>query len=179
MALVGVADTVQMLRTKLRLDSTAMQVNQVVSQCNTISAPGDTAQFWQQAQDLLGSTVDVLGTAPATVPDGTIIVSAVYNDRGVNRVAWQVRSGTGGHASAFGGAGGTAALPAGFAVPGDHTLVVTEIFAPTKAWALSGKLMGGKQDRLLGATTMLISRALDPARLRQPPSASTAMACTA
>src|SRR5690242_20026053 len=103
--MLGGADAVQMLRTKLRLDSTAMQVNQVISQCNTISTPGDTAQFWRQAQDLLGSTVDVLGTNPSlAVPDGAIVVTAIYNDNGVNRVAWQLSSGTGGQASAFGGA---------------------------------------------------------------------------
>ena len=171
--IMGAADVAGMLRVKLRLDSAAQQVGHVVAQCNTVSAPGDTSQFWAEAQKLLD------GVTVLNASGGAVIVSVAYRENGANKVAWQIRTGNTAHASAIGAAGGTATLPAGFAPPGEHNIIVTEVFAPVKALMLNGKVVGSPTGETLKATTLTVSRALDPVRLRQPLTANSQMACTA
>lgn len=168
-------DLVQLIRTQLRLDAAATQLGQIVSQCNRITDPGDTSQFWTHAQRILGGVGRVTGgSAP-----GAVIVSAVFSEEGANRVAWQRRTGDAGRPSSVGRQGGAATLAGGFVVPAGQTLIVTEIYAPRQAWVLSAGLMGDLLPRMLNGTTLFLSRAPDASALQQPPEAEAEADCTA
>lgn len=173
--MVGVAEVSNTLRVKHRLDSTSQQIGQVVSQCNVVSA-GDAGQFWREATKLLEGATS-LGT------DAAVIVSAVYKDGRTDRVAWQLRTGSGTFASAIGAPGGAANLPGTFSPPGEHVVIATEVFSNVQPLVLDPQLAAKmaevvKLPKTVSATTFTISRALDPAALREL-STDSKMKCTA
>jgi Flp pilus assembly protein TadG len=171
---LGTFDLVQMLRAQLRLETVAVQVGQIVSQCTQITKPGDTSQFWGHAQQIAGQVADL--NHPG---GGSVIVSAVVNENGANRVAWQEQTGNLSFASAIGVEGGPATLPGGFRVPVGQTLIATEVFATIRPWVLSANLLDGDMRQNVHGTTLYLSRAPDPAQLRQRPTDSSTKVCTA
>jgi hypothetical protein len=168
-------DTVNLLRAQMRLDSTALQLGQLVSQCTRIVTPGDTDQFWAYADRIIGDLGDVTGAAP----DGAVVISAVGLVGGANRVAWQTRTGSAGFASRVGTAGGSPTLPGGFLVPAGQTMFVTEVFLRRDTWALGASFMGGAEPQTLTGMTTFLSRAPDAASLQVAPASRTTPDCTA
>jgi len=173
--ILATTDLVQSLRAQMRLDSAAVQLGQVVSQCNTINTPGDTAQFWSYAQSIVGN----LGAVTGASAQGAVIVSAVYSASGTNKVAWQVRTGNVNQSSSVGTAGGTATIAESFVVPTSQTLLVTEVYLPRQAWVLSAGLMHGTMPEVLNGTTLFMTRAPNATALQQSPTASSLPNCTA
>lgn len=176
LALLGLAmsDVVNLFRAHLRVESTALQLGQLVSQCNAITAPGDTSQFWAYAQRVMGSTGAVTGPNAS----GAVIVSAVGRANNANQVAWQQRSGNPSLQSRVGTPGGTATLDGNFQVPQGQTLFVTEVFLPRETWVLAAGFMSNPGERVLRGTTMFLTRAPDAPALLQPPTASSQTNCT-
>jgi Flp pilus assembly protein TadG len=172
---LATADLVRFIRSQLRLDSTAVQLGQLVSQCNRITTPGDTDQFWAYAQRIIGS----LGTVTGTSPQGSVIISAVYSQSGANKLAWQKRTGNTAQASSVGStAGGAATIKEGFVVPTGQTLLVTEVSLPQQPWVFSANLMGNVLPKVLNGTTLFLTRAPDAPSLQQQPAASAQPDCT-
>jgi Flp pilus assembly protein TadG len=170
--LLATFDLVQYLRTQLRLDTIAVQVGQNVSQCNQITTPGDTDQFWSDAQQIAGSAVDF--TNPL---GGAIIVSAIYLSNGANKVAWQIRKGNSLFKSNIDVTGQTTPVLSSFLVPTGQTLITTEVFTNANPWVLSSAFMGGIKTNTLYGNSLLLSRSTNPVQLQQTPTASNATVC--
>lgn len=176
LALIGLAmtDVVNLFRAHLRVESAALQLGQLVTQCNVISSPGDTDQFWTYAQRIVGNLGMVTGANAA----GAVVVSAVGRVDNANRVAWQRRTGSTLHQSLIGTEGGGAALPGGFQVPAGQTLFVTEVFLPRQDWVVAAALVEHNASRVLRGSTMLLTRAPDAPSLLLPPLGSANPNCT-
>lgn len=171
---LAMSDVVNLFRAHLRVESTALQLGQLVSQCNAVTTPGDTNQFWAYAQRVMGS----IGTVTGAGASGAVIVSAVGRVNNANRVAWQQRSGSSAHQSRVGTAGGTATLDGNFEVPQGQTLFVTEVFLPRETWISAAGFFGSDGGRVLRGSTMFLTRAPDAPALLQPPTASSLTNCT-
>jgi Flp pilus assembly protein TadG len=172
---LATADLVQFIRAQLRLDETAVQLGQLVSQCDSIST-ADAQQFWSYAQQIIGSVGNVTG-APKTTP-GAVIISAVYSPDGkTNKVAWQLQTGSGTQRSSVGVQGGTAHITEGFIVPTGDTLLVTEVYLPLQAWVFSSGFMSNVLATTLNGTTLYLTRASDASAIQQIPT-GTQLACT-
>jgi Flp pilus assembly protein TadG len=167
-------DLVNFMRAQMRLDSAALQLGQLVSQCNRIATPGDTDQFWSYAQRIVGN----LGAVSGSGATGSVIISAVAQISGTTQVVWQQRNGASGHASRIGTAGAAATLPGGFAVPTGQTLFVTEVFLPRDTWSLGTLFMGGADQQTLRGATLFLTRAPDATALQQAPVANAQPDCT-
>jgi Flp pilus assembly protein TadG len=171
---LAMSDLVNLFRAHLRVESSALQLGQLVSQCNVISTPGDTNQFWTYAQRIIGD----LGTVTGAGANGAVIISAVGRVGSANQIAWQFRTGATAHQSEIGTAGAAANLPGGFVVPAGQTLFVTEVFLPRATWTIAAGLMGGSDDRVLQGSTMFFTRAPDAPALLLPPTSSAQPNCT-
>lgn len=173
---LATSDLVQFIRSQLRLDETAVQLGQLVSQCDSISA-ADAQQFWTYAQQIVGSVGTVTG-APNTTP-GAVIISAVYSTDGkTNKVAWQLSTGNPTQGSSVGVAGGTAKITEGFIVPSGDTLLVTEVYLPLQAWVFSAGFMGNVLATTLNGTTLYLTRASDASAIWKTVPAGNQLACT-
>lgn len=175
MRVLFTTDLVQHLRGQMRLEAVAAQVGQIVSRCGEITVPGDSGQLQAFAQEIAGG----LTTLTRADSGGALVISAIYNDNGANRVAWQIRSGNIATASGIGGAGALGRLPADMVVPPGQTLLATEAFATVSPFSLVARLMGSGGPREIYAVSLFLTRAPDAVRLQQPPTASNAMVCTA
>lgn len=173
---LAATDLVQLLRSQLRLDAAAVQLGQLVSQCNRITDPGDTAQFWVYAQSIVGN----LGTVTGSNAQGSVVVSAVYSQAGANRFAWQRRTGNAAQLSSVGTGtpGGAAKIAETFIVPTGQTLLVTEVFLPRQPWVLSVNFMPAALPRVLNGTTLFMTRAADAPAIQQLPTSKTQPDCT-
>jgi len=173
---LGMTDVVNLFRAHLRVESAALQLGQLVSQCNIITTPGDTNQFWTYAQRVIGT----LGTVTGVGATGAVVVSAVGRVNNANQVVWQQRTGSTTHASEVGTAGNAATLAGGFQVPAGQTLFVTEVFLPRATWdtAVTHQLIDAPETRVLQGSTMFLTRAPDAPSLLLPPTASAAPNCT-
>ena len=153
---LATADLVQFIRSQLRLDATAVQVGQLVSQCNSITDSGDISQFWTYAQRIVGG----LGTVTGANAQGAVIISAVYTLNGKNTLAWQKKTGNPTQASSVGSTQGKAAtITEGFVVPAGQTLLVTEVSLPQQPWVFSAGFMGSVLPAVLNGTTLFLTRA--------------------
>jgi Flp pilus assembly protein TadG len=173
---LATTDVVQFLRSQLRLDATAVQLGQLVSQCNRITDSGDINRFWTYAQQIVGS----LGTVTGANAQGAVIISAVYvNGIGTNKLAWQRKTGNATQTSSVGlTQGGTATITEGFVVPVGQTLLVTEVFLPQQPWVFSARFMGSVLPKVLNGTTLFLTRAPDAPSIQNVPSNSTQPDCT-
>jgi len=175
--IIGITDLYRIMSAQGRVEATAVQVGQTVSQCDAITSPGDTGQFWALAQGTLGGVANVRGGQGASA-DGAVIVTGVRNVGGANRVAWQVRTGATGHASAIGSSGGGATIPGTYVVPAGQLLIVTKVFAPAQPWVVSRTLMAmDALPAVLRASSMYLSRLPDAAAVTQGPSNNNATVC--
>jgi Flp pilus assembly protein TadG len=159
---LATTDVVQFLRSQLRLDATAVQLGQLVSQCNSITDTGDINRFWTYAQQIVGS----LGTVTGANAQGAVIISAVNvpssgSQSGKNTLAWQKKTGATQISSVGSTLGGTATIKEGFVVPAGQTLLVTEVFLPQQPWVLSARVMGIVPSKMLNGTTLFLTRAPD------------------
>ena len=155
--IAGSADFMLWMRAWFRVERVAAEVATVASQYTAITAGDITALF--AVGQLVAGTVDVTNGL------GGQVISLVANAGGGNRIAWQRT--VGGYASRIGAAGGTASLPAGFAVPLGQTVLVTEAFNRRDTWVFSLKLRPGAPNRnLLYAYAVVRPRA---AQLSTPP----------
>ncbi len=172
--MMGAVDLMLFMRAQVKLEATAVQVGQVVSQCDRITTPGDTADFWRLATTSLGGVAEVTSLSATTV-----IISGVNNVSNANRVAWQVKSKSAA-TSAIGAAGGAATIPGGFIVPTGQLMIVTEVSSPSQIWQLSRLLMGlGIVTPTLTARTSYLSRTSDPATVTTAPQSSSTKVCMA
>jgi Flp pilus assembly protein TadG len=172
---LGTTDIVVLMRAQMRVDSAAQQLGQVVSQCNRIVAPGDIDQFWNFAQTIVGTQGVVTGPGAA----GAVIVSAVGQVSGANRVVWQYRTGSADYPSRIGTSGATATLPGGATIPTGQTMFVTEVYLGRQQWSMAEALMGANEQRTLAGISLFLTRATDAPSLQVPPAASATPVCTA
>ncbi len=135
---LATADLVQFIRSQLRLDATAVQVGQLVSQCNSITDSGDINQFWSYAQQIVGS----LGIVTGANAKGGVIISAVDLKNGTKNVAWQKKTGTMQTSSVGSAVNGPATITEGFLVPAGQMLLVTEVSLPQNALGVQRRLHG-------------------------------------
>jgi len=132
-------DLVSWYLTWFRLDRTADELCNVIAQASALRAadfadPSTHAGYFAVAQQLAGS-MQVTGQGGAT------IVSGLANDGTTTTIKWQQRTGSGAYVSAFGAAGQSPVLPAGYAVPSGQTAIVTETFTGITLWVLSLHIM--------------------------------------
>lgn len=177
--LLATADLVRVFRAQLRMEMIAVQIGQIVSQCPTITTPGDTNEFWGHAARIAGGFVDI--NSPT---GGAIIISGMSRNNNANRLDWQVRAGNVTTPSEF----GTVALPTpiirgrnaqAFVVPAGQFLLITEVYAIVIPWTISAGLIGTALPQTLTGLTMFLTRVTDPARLQTPPTPSPDRNCTA
>jgi Flp pilus assembly protein TadG len=154
---LATTDLVQFIRVQLRLDATAVQIGQLVSQCESITDSGDINQFWTYAQQIVGS----LGTVTGSNPQGAVIISAVYTLNGKNTLAWQKKSNPAQTSSVGSTQGKAATITEGFVVPAGQTLLVTEVSLPRQPWVFSAGFMGSVVPTVLNGTTLFLTRAPD------------------
>jgi Flp pilus assembly protein TadG len=178
--LLATADVIRVFRAQIRMEMIAVQLGQVVSQCNRITTPGDTNEFWAHANRIAGGLVDVTA-------QGSMIVSAVSLNTTTNRnrLDWTVRTGNVSTRSILGviQPGGEAVLRGRnaepFNMPAGQTLLVFEANAVVIPWRLSVGLIGTALPREVHGMTMFLTRSSEPARLQVPPANSAARDCTA
>jgi hypothetical protein len=159
---LATADLVQFIRVQLRLDATAVQIGQLVSQCESITDSGDINQFWSYAQQIVGS----LGTVTGANAQGAVIISAVYTLNGQNTLAWQKKSNPLQTSSVGSTQGKAATITEGFVVPAGQTLLVTEVFLPQQPWVFSASFMGSVLPIEMNGTTLFLTRAPDATSIR-------------
>jgi Flp pilus assembly protein TadG len=163
---LGCADIMTMLRAQLRIETAAVQLGQIVSQCLRVTTTGDTNQLFAHGQSMVGNLGIVTGNI---APRGAIVITAVRNVSGQNRVAWQIRDGSLTHSSTVASGPMNAPAPAntaaviagGFIVPPDETLIVTEIVLQRQALILRGQAVGIVLPDPLRANTLFLSRSAD------------------
>ena len=130
------------MRTKMRLDETATELAQVVSQYQTLYISDFTVLF--------NASQTIAGTTPVTGLLGTTIITGISNSAGKQTVAWQQRSPSATFTSLFGTkAGSVPVLPNNYLLPTGGTLIAIEVFTSASPWVLSASLMGGS-----GATSL-------------------------
>lgn len=194
--MLGTVDILTALRAQLRLETAAVQLGQIVSQCGRITddpanETDDLGQFWTHGQRMIGN----LGTIRGTGTDGAIIITAVRRrpNTNQNEVAWQRRTGTGNHASSVANANqqgqpaparANATIAAGFIVPPNETLFVTEVTLNRTALLLRGPVVNNALPQQLRSVTLFLSRSSVPGDLQNPPAAPTqndpgGLSCTA
>lgn len=166
---LATTDVVRYFRAQLRVETVAVQLGQIISQCRRITDPGDVSQFWAHATRIAGGVVDVnSGTG------GAVIVTAVGRNNNANRALWRKRTGNTTIASSVATTvPGTATIAEGFVVPSGQTLFVTEVYAIVQPWILSAGLIGTVLPNVLNGTTLFLSRAPDPTVLQTDPATVT------
>lgn len=169
------ADLIRVFRAQLRVETIAVQIGQIVSQCRTITNPGDRNVFWAHAQRIAGSIVDV-----NSENGGAMVISAVGRNNNANRLAWQMRTGNVTSVSRLGTTvGGAATISDNFVVPASQALMVIEVFAIVQPWTLSAGLIGTVVPASIYGTTLFLSRAPEPSTLLNAPASSSTPDCTA
>lgn len=176
---LATADLVALLRAQLRTETIAVQLGQIVSQCRTISNPGDRDVFWAHAGRIAAGVIDV--NSPT---GGAVVVSAVARSGNANVLSWQMRTGNTSHTSSVGATVGGAATLRGnqantFVMPANQTLMVTEVFSIVRPWVLSAGLIGTVLPSTIQDATLFLSRAPDPTTLQTAPRNSNIPECTA
>jgi hypothetical protein len=176
------ADLIRVFRAQIRMEMIAVQIGQIVSQCNRITNPGDVDEFWGHAARIGGTIVDV-----NSATGGSMIISAVSLNTltNQNRIDWRVRTGNPTTESVLGPAAvggtpdlrGTGNVP--FLAPAGQTLLVFEGNAVVLPWTLSAGLIGTALPSRIGGVTMFLTRSADPARLQETPANSPNRDCTA
>ena len=142
MTMLAGTDLSIFMRTKMRLDETATELAQVVTQYQTLYSSDFTVLF--------NASQTIAGTTPVTGLLGTTIITGIANSGGKQTIAWQQRSPSATFTSLFGtGAGSTPVLPNNYLLPTGGTLIAIEVFTSASPWVLSASLMGGS-----GATSL-------------------------
>ena len=142
MTMLAGTDLSIFMRTKMRLDETATELAQVVTQYQTLYSSDFTALF--------NASQTIAGTTPVTGLLGTTIITGISNSGGKQTIAWQQRSPSATFTSLFGTkVGSVPVLPNNYLLPTGGTLIAIEVFTSASPWVLSASLMGGS-----GATSL-------------------------
>lgn len=174
---LATTDIIRVCRAQLRAETVAVQIGQIVSQCQAITA-GDLTNFWNHAGRIAGGIIDVR-------TQGAVIVSAVSRNGNTNpatnRLSWQRRTGHSSHATRLRTTtvNTTATISNNFVVPAGQTLMVTEVFAQVPRWALTAGLIGTVLPGVGYGTTLFLTRVAEPTTMQTAPSTSTTPDCTA
>jgi len=180
--LLAGADIIRVFRAQIRMEMIGVQLGQIITQCNRITTPGDTDQFWAHAARIAGGLVDVNSATGGSMIISAVSLNTVTNQ---NRLDWRVRTGNTNIPSVLGNAavGGVPTLRGTnlgtFTMPTGETLLVFEANAVVVDWRLSAGLIGTVLPRSIGSVTMFLTRVADAARLRTAPTNSAARDCTA
>lgn len=141
--LVGFLDVVYLGRGHLRVQTTATQVGQVVSQCKSIGS-GDQAQIIALAQRTLRPFLERGRNW------GVVVTAIRLNAQGQPRILWTMDNRTPGMRAYPRYASDGAALPANLTLGAEHIIFRTEVFAEIDATlftarnSLLGDLMGNR-----------------------------------
>jgi len=140
------------MRTKMRLDETATELAQVVTQYQNLYSSDFTGLF--------NASQSIAGTTPVTGLLGATIITGIVNNGSRQTIAWQQSSPSATFTSLFGTSAGSApVLPNNYLLPSGGTLIAVEVFTTSSPWVLGASLMGGS------GTTSLRSYALYQPRL--------------
>ncbi len=148
--MLATADLTFFVRTKLRLNSTASSVAQMVTQYTELYS-GDFATIAQASQLVAGSV-------PVTGKFGATVVSGITNVSGTPVIAWQQVTSGSTFKSQFGVAGSVPKLPGGYVPPVGVTLIVTEVYTVATPWVFSASIMGGAGTTVVGSVSLLQPR---------------------
>lgn len=127
MLFLGFVDVVQFGRGHLRVQSTATQIGQVISQCKKVSR-GDETQLMDLAQRLLGPFA-------AAGKGWAVVVTAIGRDAQNNAFTWTMRKTTSGFTPASLGS----QAPADLALERNQLVFRTEVFADVDTTLFSRK----------------------------------------
>jgi len=127
MLFLAFADGVQLGRGHLRVQSTANQIGQVISQCKKVSG-GDQAQLMGLAQRLLGPFA-------ASGKKWAVVVTAIGRDAQNAAFTWTMEQKTSGMTTASLGA----QMPAGLTLERNQLVFRTEVFADVDTMLFSRK----------------------------------------
>ncbi len=154
LAMLGTADLVIFLRTKIKLDETAVELGFTVTQY--------TQLYDSDFPVLFNASQVIAGTTPVTGTFGATIISCVYNAGSGPVIAWQQRTGAPGFKSQIGSAGGTPKLPDAYTVVANQMLIVTEIYTSATAFVFSVGFMGTSGPGALYAYSLQVPRTTAP-----------------
>lgn len=165
LAVLGLAllDIVEFLRVSLRLERTAGEVANVVAQHDILTE----AQF----ATLFDLAARIAAPHRVTQADGAVILSGLANAGTGVTVLWQRRAGSGGYASAFGGEGGPATIPARSAdlvLASGQGAVVAEVFLAREPWILTGRFLPADPFTRLQSFAVQRPRMVSILRVRPP-----------
>jgi Flp pilus assembly protein TadG len=140
--LTATADLALHLRATFRIERTAAELANLVSQHESLTA-ADITRMFEAAEAISGAGLTVAD--PAGLQGGRTVISLVAGANtevtcpAANCILWQRARGNAARfpASVIGAERGVAQLPAGFVVPPAQTVVVTEVFYPRQAWLLA------------------------------------------
>jgi Flp pilus assembly protein TadG len=123
------------MRTKMRVDQTAVELALTVTQYQNLYDSDFTGLF-NAAQTLAGTT-------PVTGLLGTTIITGIVNNGSKQTIAWQKRSASATFNSLFGTSpGAVPVLPNTYLLPSGGVLIAVEVFTSASPWVLSANLMG-------------------------------------
>lgn len=182
--LFATADLINVFRAQLRAETVAVQVGQLISQCRRITDGAtvanatdnsDIAQFFAYGVRIAGNVIDVGN------PNGAMIITAVGRNGNANRAEWRRRFGNAVYRSrvSTGNTPAPATIAEGFVVPTGQALFVTEVYAEVQPWVLTAGLIGTALPKVVGGTTLFLTRAPRPAELLAAPIVSANPDCTA
>jgi Flp pilus assembly protein TadG len=186
-ALFATSDLIRVFRAQLRAETVAVQIGQLVSQCRRITDGGtianaanpdnsDIAQIFAHGVRIAGNVINV-----SSATGGAMIITAVGRNGAANRAEWRRRVGNVTYRSrvSTGTPPVAATIAENFVVPVGQALFVTEVYAEVQPWALTAGLIGTALPKVVGGTTLFLTRAPRPADLLAAPTVSVNPDCTA
>jgi Flp pilus assembly protein TadG len=144
--LTATADLALHLRATFRIERTAAELANLVSQHESLTA-ADITRMFEAAEAISGASLNVADPAGS---GGRTVISLVAGANtevscpAANCILWQRARGNAARfpASRIGAERGTATLPGGFIVPPAQTVIVAEVFYPRSAWLLADAFLG-------------------------------------
>jgi Flp pilus assembly protein TadG len=131
--LLAGADLTVYMRTAMRVDETATEVAEVVTQYSNLYQ-GDFTTLFNDSQT-------IAGTMPVTGLTGATIISGIVSSNGSQTIAWQQRSPSATFSSQFGRVGAVPNLPNNYTLPAGVVLIAVEIATSATPWVFSAGLM--------------------------------------
>jgi Flp pilus assembly protein TadG len=132
---------------KFRLDNTATQLGDIVTEQNTLALSAFPAGFCSGTSATLNFfAISYTIASPLSVcgAGGATIISGISNNGSSTTMVWQERTGnTAAYPSLIGTPGGAVTLPPGYSVPSGHSVIATEVYTGVTPWKFSSILMGG------------------------------------
>lgn len=130
--LLGAVDAVTLLRSSMRIDRSAAEIANLVSQY--------TALEERDFPDIFTAAARIADPLEIREDRGAIVITAVTHDGRDSKIAWQRRDGASQITSRI-GSSGTPILPPDLVLEKDQTAILVETFAEIIPFELSGKLL--------------------------------------